>query len=50
MLKIDGCDWSKNFSLDAVGNAGDLVCEEKKSSRKYEVIMYVTTLFKHCAL
>ena len=37
MLKLHDCDWSKGFSLDAVGNAGDLTCEETKTSREYEV-------------
>ena len=37
MLKLHHCDWSKSFSLDAVGNAGDLVCEEAKTSRMYKV-------------
>ena len=50
MLKIDRSDWSKSFSLDAVGNAGDLVCEERKTSRKYEVIiiLLVIPITVHC--
>ena len=40
MLKLHRCDWSKDFSLDAVGNAGDLVCEETKTSREYEVSIH----------
>ena len=37
MLKLHLCDWSNSFSLDAVGNAGELVCEETKTSREYKV-------------
>ncbi|XP_028401865.1 vacuolar protein sorting-associated protein 13C-like [Dendronephthya gigantea] len=41
MLKLHGCDWSKSFSLDALGNAGDLVCEEIKTSREYEMAISI---------
>lgn len=36
-LRVGDSSWSEKFSLDAVGDIGQLACKDKRTERKYEV-------------